>query len=178
VTTWIALLRAINVGTGRKVQMADLRALLTDAGAANVTTYIQSGNVVLDHAATSEAALRRALEPRIAERFGFAIPVIARTPAAWRAAIDANPFPDADTGTLLVAFLQDEPVDPDALDAVDRAAFAPEDAMLLGRELYLHLPDGMGRAKLPPVAGRAVGGVATARNWRTVLKLAQLAESR
>ncbi len=172
---YVALLRAINVGGNRKVAMAELRALLADAGATGVQTYIQSGNAVFEHAAARDDELRDDLERRLAETFGFGVPVILRRAAAWQAIVDANPFPHADPTRLLVSFLRDSPA-ADALAGVDRARFMPEEFVLSGREVYLQLPDGFGRAKLPQALIRALQTPETARNWRTVLKLAELAQ--
>ena len=150
--------------------MADLRALMAEAGATQVQTYIQSGNVVFDHAQAKDEALRDDLERRLAERFGFDVPVILRRAAAWDAVVRGNPFQGAEPTRLLVSFLRDDPPK-GAADAIDRAAFTPEEFVLAGREVYLHLPDGFGRAKLPAALTRVLGTPETARNWRTVLKL-------
>jgi uncharacterized protein (DUF1697 family) len=176
-TEYIALLRAINVGTGRKVPMADLRALLTDAGATDVETYIQSGNVVFGHAQRREAALRDLLGPRLREAFGFDIAVILRRADAWAAVVSGNPFPDADPTRPLVSFLRDT-APAGATDKVDAARFAPEEFVRAGREIYLNLPHGAGRAKLPQALARAHGVPETTRNWKTVLRLLELAQSR
>ena len=156
--------------------MADLRALLADAGATGVETYIQSGNVVFDHDA-DEAALRADLEPRLAKAFGFEIPVILRRADAWAAVVAGNPFPDADPTRLLVSFLRETPP-ARATDAVDAARFAPEAFVPAGSEIYLHLPHGAGRAKLPQAIARAHGTPETTRNWKTVLRLLEMAQSR
>lgn len=171
----IALLRAINVGTGRKVPMADLRALMEEAGATNVRTYIQSGNVVFDHDQTDDAVLAADLEARLEAAFGFAIPVLLRTPADLEALVAANPFPGTEPTRPLVSFLLDAPP-AGAFDGIDAAAFAPEAFLLAGREIYLHLPDGSGRAKLPQALARAHRTAETTRNWRTVLTLLELAQ--
>ncbi len=172
-TKYIALLRAINVGGNRKVPMADLRALVAEAGATDVQTYIQSGNVVFEHAQTDDDVLRDDLERRLAGTFGFDVPVILRRAAAWDAVVAGNPFPDAEPTRLLVSFLRDSPP-AGALDDVDAVAFAPEQFVLSGREVYLHLPEGFGNAKLPRALQRALNNQETARNWRTVLKLAEM----
>lgn len=176
-TEYVALLRAINVGTGRKVPMADLRALMADAGATGVETYIQSGNVVFAHAADDEAALRADLEERLEAAFGFAIPVLLRTAGDLAALVAGNPFPVAEPTRPLVSFLRDAPP-PGALDGLDAAAFAPEAFVLAGREIYLDLPAGAGRAKLPQALARAHGLQETTRNWRTVLHLLEMAQRR
>ncbi len=175
-TTLVALLRGVNVGRDRKVPMADLRACFTDAGCREVATYIQSGNAVFGPPAGLDGdALRAELEERIAERFGFVVPVVLRSGREMQRVLDRNPFPESDASSVHVAFLPAEP-DVAALDGFDVSAFAPEAFALDGREVYLFLPDGMGRAKLPaalPVLRR----VATVRNWRTVTTLAGMAGS-
>ena len=173
-TTYIALLRGINVGGHRKILMADLRAVFIAAGGDNVTTYIQSGNVVFGHSARSPKKLVAELEQMIESATGFAVPVILRTTTEWASVITDNPYPHAEPTSLHVAFLAAAP-DPGAAERIDRANFAPEDFIVQGREIYLHLPNGMGRAKLPSRMGPLMAP-ATVRNWRTVEKLFDLAE--
>jgi len=172
VTTNIALLRGINVGGQHKVAMADLRALFADAGGEDVTTYIQSGNVVFTHPAGSSDKLGVDLERRIEAHTGFAVAVVLRTARQWAAVVRDNPFPGRETH-LHVTFLSSDP-HAGALDSVDAAAFAPEEFELVGRQLYLHLPNGMARTKLPKALD-VFSTPVTTRNWRTVLKLAELA---
>ena len=169
-TTYIALLRGINVGGNRKIHMADLRVTFAEAGCAEVASYIQSGNLVFAHPADADLAER--LERAIEAATGFDVPVILRTAEAWEGVIDANPYPGVDPTKLHVAFLAEPPA-PAVVAGFDSTRFAPEEFAVVGREVYLHLPDGMGRAKLPP-ALPLIRGVGTARNWRTVLKLAEL----
>lgn len=173
VTTSIALLRGVNVGGNRKVPMAELRALFVDAGFENVTTYIQSGNVVFAHRKRSPDALEADLEARIQAAVGFDVSVVVRTAHQWDGVVRNNPFPGVEPTKLHVAFLKSDPA-PDWADAIDVAAFAPEELVLVGRDLYLHLPNGMGRAKLPPTL-RALRTPTTARSWQTVMKLQELA---
>ncbi len=154
--------------------MADLRALVADAGGTDVQTYIQSGNVVFEHAQAKDDTLRDDLEARIEAAFGFAVPVVLRRATTWEAVIRRNPFPDDDPTRLHVSFLRDKPA-AGVTDGIDRERFAPEAFQLHGREIYLHLPEGIGRAKLPAALTRVIGTPDTARNWRTVLKLAALA---
>lgn len=175
-TTWVALLRAINVGTGRKVPMKPLATVFEDAGATGVVTYIQSGNVVFRHAARTPAGLAADLEARIRELAGFDVPVMLRTAREWEAVVDNNPYPGADPGQLHVFFLAREPA-PGVVEALDLAALAPEELTVAGREAYCHLPNGLGRARLPAVAIPKLKVPATARNWRTVLKLLALARA-
>src|SRR3954447_20855956 len=93
--TWVALLRAINVG-GRKVPMAELRTLCEELGLTDVRTYIASGNVVLRSPLRSAGKVRALLEPALEERFGFPVVVVVRTPEQLRAVVDVLPFDDPD----------------------------------------------------------------------------------
>jgi uncharacterized protein (DUF1697 family) len=174
---WIALLRAVNVGTGRKVAMADLRTWMEEAGAGDVVTYIQSGNVVFSHASRSEPELAAQLEARITKRAGFAVPVMLRTAAQLAAVVDANPFPKVDPDRVHVGFMAERPARA-AFSGVDAAKFEPEQFAVIGRELWLHLPHGVGRARLPVALGKVKAAPpATLRNWRTVAKLVELSSS-
>jgi uncharacterized protein (DUF1697 family) len=174
-TTYVALLRGINVGGKVKLPMADLRDLVTSIGGDDVQTYIQSGNVVFTHAARSAPKLTTELERAIRDGTGFDVAVMLRTADELRAVVDGNPYDATDPTKVHVVFLSNAPGDR-SLDRIDAARFAPEEMTLRGRELYLHLPDGMGRAKLPTQLGKLGPAVsATSRNWRTVLKLADLA---
>ena len=101
------LLRAINVG-GRRLAMADLRALCRAAGFADAGTVLASGNVVLTSEA-DEAAIRAALEPPLARQMGAPVPVFVRDAAELAAILAANPFPEADPARLHVLFLQAPP---------------------------------------------------------------------
>jgi uncharacterized protein (DUF1697 family) len=169
-TTYVALLRGINVGGSRKIRMADLREVFAEAGCGDVATYIQSGNVVFTHPSSDEAKVIRDLERRIEASTGFDVPVVLRTDAELHRVLDANPYGDVDPKTLHVVFLPAPPAAADAR-AFDAARFAPEEYAVVGREVFLHLPDGIGRAKLPP-ALPLIRGTGTARNWRTVQTLA------
>lgn len=172
-TTFIALLRGINVGGRHKVAMADLRALFAEAGGEDVTTYIQSGNVVFGHRARSPDKLGGELEQRIEAMAGFTVAVVLRTAAQMAAVVSDNPFPDVEPTKVHVTFLSSDPP-AGALDKVDAAAFAPEEFVLAGRHIYLHLPNGMARTRLPQALDVFPTPVTT-RNWRTVLKLVELA---
>jgi uncharacterized protein (DUF1697 family) len=173
-STWIALLRGVNVG-GHKLSMADLRSALTDAGATDVETYIQSGNIVFGHPARSEAGAKAAVAGVLADLVTYDVPVMIRSRAQLLKVIEANPYEPEQPTHLHVTFL-DEPLGAGAYSSIDLDAFAPETFTVHGREVYLHLPDGMGRSKLAVELNK--GGKkapkGTARNWNTVLMLAEL----
>jgi|SRR5689334_8134240 uncharacterized protein (DUF1697 family) len=171
-STFVALLRGINVGGNRKIRMADLRELFTEAGCGDVASYIQSGNVVFTHPSSDEAALTRELEQRIERATGFEVPVILRTDEELQDVLDANPFGDVEHRTLHVVFLASKPT-AKAAKEFDAGRFAPEEYAVVGREVFMHLPGGIGKAKLPP-ALPLIRGSGTARNWRTVQTLAEM----
>ncbi len=163
-TTYVALLRAVNVGGTGLLPMKDLAALCTGLGFANVRTYIQSGNVVL-RSNLSEQRIRKVLEAALAERLGKPVDVMIRSASELGAVLAANPFPEAPPSRVAVLFSSD-PVPESAVD--DVIAPGGEQAAAGTRELYIFYPDGMGRSKLklPATLKRT-----TARNINTVAKL-------
>lgn len=174
----IALLRAVNVG-GRKLPMAELRALCGELGWEEVETYIQSGNLVFS-ASGKPAALESRLEAAIAERFGLAVPVLIRTAAQWAACAQANPFPKAgrDEPNRLQMLVSKSPPRSDAAEKLTERAQAGEAVRSAGGVLWFHYPNGAGTSKLTPaLIDKACGSPSTARNWRTVLKLKEMAEA-
>jgi uncharacterized protein (DUF1697 family) len=175
--TFIALLRGINVTGRNKIPMAELRALCDEIGWRSVRTYIQSGNVVF--AAAGEAVgLEAELEGAIEGRFGLSIPVLVRAADDWPAYVAGNPFPDAsqrEPGRVALA-LAKAPPKPDAAERIGERARDGERVALVGDALWIHYPNGAGRSKLSPaLLDRLAGSPVTARNWRTVLKLAEIA---
>jgi uncharacterized protein (DUF1697 family) len=174
----IALLRGINVGGSHKVPMAQLREVLTGLGYDDVRTYDQSGNVVLTGPDRSDAATEKALAEELEAAFGFAIPVVVRTRAEVEKVIAADPYAGVvdNPARYHVLFLSSAP-DPAAVAAVaDPAAFAPDTYTLIGRELYLWTPEGIRDSKLVrTLTDKKLGVTTTARNWRTVNKLLELA---
>ena len=166
---YAALLRGVNLGSHNKVAMPALRALVEGLGHTDVATYIQSGNVVFTAGSGSAAAVASKLENAIEKEFGFDVPVVVRTKAQLATLIKGNPF--ADPSKVHVAFLSAAPKAA-ALKAIDRDAYAPEEFAVKGKDVYLHLPNGVGRAKLThTVLERKLGVGATYRNWTTVNKL-------
>lgn len=172
---YVVFVRGVNVGGARKLPMAHLRRLCTDAGCSDVTTYIQSGNVVL-RAPLRAAELERAIEERIGASLGDDVAVMARSVDEVAAVLASGIYEsERDATKRIVAFLKQAPPR-GALRALDLARFAPEEVTLRGRELFFHLPNGQGRAKLPEAVARAVAPIAfTSRNWATVERLHAMA---
>jgi uncharacterized protein (DUF1697 family) len=172
----VALLRGINVGGKNMLPMTELARLFEAAGATSVETYIQSGNVVFR--ASKVEGLVAKVEAQIAKRFGFEVPVVLRSAAELAAVVDRNPFLRAgvDADLLHVAFLAGAP-DAKLAAALDPNR-SPGDAFdVRGREIFLHLPGGVARSKLTNAwFDSKLGTTTTIRNWRTVLKLLEMAQ--
>jgi len=172
----VVLVRGINVGGRSKLAMADLREIAEGCGFEQVRTYIQSGNLVCSTPETSSAAVAATLEKALAEATELQPAVMARTRDEWEAAIDANPFLQRgeDPAHLHVTFLATG--DTASLGDFDVAAYAPEEAAVAGAELYLFLPTGMGRSKLAGDLAKRKGPPVTSRDWRTTVKLREMAQ--
>ncbi len=175
-TTYIALLRGINVGGHNLVPMKALAQALERGGLTNVRTYIQSGNVVCRSGAARPAALASTVGDVIEDTFGFRPGVMVLTAKDLDRVIAGNPFPKAtaEPATLHVSFLQSVPGKPD-LKSLEALKKPNERFALKGNAFYLHAPDGIGQSKLATRAEKALGVAGTARNWRTVLQLQAMA---
>lgn len=176
---FIALLRGINVGGQNKIAMAELRALCAELGWEAVQSYIQSGNLVFQAAAPA-AELEAALEQGVERRFGLRIPVIVRAAAGWPALVRGNPFPEAARAepNLVMLALAKAPPRPDAAARLQERATNGEQIVQVGDSLWVHYAGGAGPSKLSPALfDRLAGSPVTARNWRTVLKLAELSDA-
>ncbi|WP_407352537.1 DUF1697 domain-containing protein [Luteimonas sp. R10] len=166
--TWIALLRAVNVGGTGKLPMAELRALCTAAGFADVRTYIASGNVVLRSASTARQ-VQKSLQQALARHTGKQVGVLLRSAAEMSQVLAGNPFPDAAPNRVLAIFLDQAPP-PDAVDTV--GGRNGEQLALGKREIYVHYGGGMADSKLKIPAAKA----GTARNINTVARLVAMAD--
>jgi uncharacterized protein (DUF1697 family) len=169
VTRYAALLRGINVGTAKRVAMADLRALLTSLGYDDVTTLLNSGNAVFSSSARPPA-LERAIEKAIESELGVSSKVLVRSGADLAKVVKGNPFPKVDPKKLAVTFLSAKPA-ATKLKAV--GDIAPDEFRPGDRVVYLHQPNGFSGSKLPDF-GKLLGLTATARNWATTTKLRDL----
>lgn len=178
-TTWAALLRGINLGGHNKVPMGELREVVEELGLTNAETYLRSGNLVID-SDLPESALARALQDGIEERFGLEVPVICRSARQLGQIASTHPFSSLglDDRLLHVAFLDREPGEK-LDDLIDPADYLPDRLHSDGRDIYLAYPNGSGRSKLShSLLESRLGVSVTARNWRTVTKLAEMVEKR
>jgi uncharacterized protein (DUF1697 family) len=178
-TVVISILRGVNVGGHNQIKMDALRGLYESLGLRDAQTYVQSGNVVFRTDAKNITPLAKQIEDAIERTFGFRPSVILRTPAELREVIARNPFAKRsgiDASKLLVTFLAIAP-SPEARDEVLKIKTGPEEIQIDGRHLYVYFPDGMGRSKVWPAIEKALSKSGTGRNWNTVTKLLEIAET-
>ena len=176
--TYVALLRAINIGARNKIPMSGLKALFSDLGHEDVATYVQSGNVVLT-SGDSVAKVARALERLIRKEFGPEIPVVVRTRTQLAKVVERNPLGKVakNPKRYQVSFLEKKP-SAAVMRKLEQVAAPSERVVAHGREIYAWHPEGVARSKLwAALAGKGLGVTATARNWTTVTKLLELADA-
>ena len=176
-TTQIALLRAINVAGHGTVAMSDLRQMLVSLGFEHVRSVLQSGNLVFRTHRESGVALEQLLETEAARRLGLRTDFLLRSAGEWGRLVERNPFPEvakADPGHLVAMSLKGAP-DQESLNLLQAAVNGPEEVRADGTQLYITYPDGIGRSRLTSSLIEAkLGTRGTARNWNTVLKIAEL----
>lgn len=178
-TSYVALIRGINVGATRKLPMAELRAHCATDGLGAVKTYIQSGNVILSSAQSADEVAAR-LKALISERFKLDVPVIVRSAAQWRGYAAGSPFPDAETErpNLLHICLSARPLADGAAETLQARAAGKERLVAQDGTLWCDFGESVGTSKLTPALfDKAAGSPVTARNWRTVQALAALLEA-
>lgn len=172
---WIILLRGVNVGGHGRAPMAALRLALAAAGAANVATYIQSGNIVLDHPAKDPAQLAAWTTAVVAQAFGHRPAALAFTPAELAAIRDANPFPRADAPKRLHFHLFCDAPAADALARLTPALTGAEAVAFGPHCLYHWTPQGFGTSRVAPRIPAALGVTTTARNLTSLRAILDLA---
>lgn len=176
--TWICLLRAVNLGGRNKVPMPALRESLARAGFADLRTYVQSGNVVATSRHRSPAAVATVVADVLHRDFGVDQPVVVRTAEQVERVIAENPFEQAAAQRpkmLHVSFLCATPAAA-GVDAVHTGELTRDVCRVIGDQLYLDFGESMQGSKLTgPRLSKLLGVDGTARNWRTVLALVDLA---
>jgi len=177
-TTIISMLRGINVSGQKKVPMKELKALYEGLGFADVTTYIQSGNVIFRTAEKKVDSLPKKIGDAIRAHFGFDVSVINRTPDEFGHVLKNNPYlqeKELQTEKLYVSFLDEIPK-PEHIEKALTHQTQADRFTVLEREVYLYLPDGYGKTKLHNnFMESKLKTVATTRNWKTVNELYAMA---
>jgi uncharacterized protein (DUF1697 family) len=174
----ISMLRGVNVGGHNKIKMEVLRALYESLKLDSPRTYVQSGNVIFRTREKKSAALAKKIQTAIERKFGFRPEVILRTTGEMRTAIAASPFAgrNLEPGKTVMTFLAGDARLEAANELLALKNF-PEELHLLGRELHIYFPDGMGKSKLPwPKIEKLLATPGTARNWNSVTRMLAMAE--
>ena len=172
---FICLLRGINVGS-KVLKMEDLRKLFESLGFKDVTTYIQSGNVLFNAPASLEESLRKKIEAAIKKKFSMDVTAILRSPAELTAVVAKNPLAQRDLSRIYVTFL-DEACKKPPLEDISKAKAKMDELVIQGREVYFFCPEGYGKTKLSNnFLEKKLNCSGTTRNWNTVLKLAEMAK--
>ena len=177
-STLISILRGINVSGSKIIKMAELQKLFEQLGFENVTTYIQSGNVVFQgREKDTPEKISDTIEKAIRKKFGFDVPVITIPAGEMKRVVAENPLvkkKGIDETKLHVTFLSTLPAK-DKVDFLLSQDFSPEEFFLKGKAIYLSCPNGYGNAKLNNNFLESKLKVkATTRNWKTVNVLAEL----
>lgn len=175
---YISILRGINVGGNRKILMADLKAMYEDLGFTNVSTYIQSGNVIFNTSNTNPRKLEDKIKNSIADKFGFDVPVIIRSIEEMKQVVSENPFLNNayfDPKKLYVTFLSA------SIDSVHENNIIPQDYLpdqfkILGQHIYVYYAEKISSSKLiQSLFEKQYKVTATTRNWNSVNKLVEIA---
>ncbi|MCK3683025.1 DUF1697 domain-containing protein [Maribellus sp. YY47] len=178
--TCISILRGINVSGRNSIKMADLKTAYEALGFQRVTTYIQSGNVVFESSETDQEKLSKKIHLQIQSTFGYDIPVLVVNVDSWQQIIEQNPFAkdsSKDPAFLHVTFLASAP-ELSSKDAILTRLSNGEEIQITSGAVYLYCPHGYGRTKLNNNFLEAKLGVqATTRNWKTTLKLLEIAKN-
>ena len=176
----ICLLRAVNVGGHNQIKMDALRSLCESLQLQNPQTYVQSGNIVFKTKEKDLTRLAERIGNEIQRKFKFRPEVILRTASDLRTVIASNPFANRrhiEPGKLLVSFLASDP-GAEGRQQLLKIKADPEELRIDGRELYIYFPNGQGKTKLSfPLIDRTLKTVGTGRNWNTVTKLLEMAET-
>jgi uncharacterized protein (DUF1697 family) len=177
--TYIAILRGINVSGHKVIKMEALRTMCEDLGFKNTKTYIQSGNIIFQFRKMKLPELESMLSKKIETVFGFDVPVMVKESEEIHTVLKNNPFllkRKEDITKLHVTFLNQEP-EKTLVDTIKEGSYAADEFILQGTAIYLFCPNGYGNTKLNNTFfENKLKVMATTRNWKTVIELANLAE--
>ncbi|MFT3751396.1 MAG: DUF1697 domain-containing protein [Paludibacter sp.] len=177
-TTYISLLRGINVGGHKKIKMDALRHMYSELGFSRVESYIQSGNVIFQSSENNAAKLEKIISDKIMETFGFEVPVLIVTAKELRIALQNNPFledPTKNQACMHLTFLSGL-VNVEILSGIPPAYYAPDEFRQVGKVIYNYCPNGYGNTKLTPNFFESkLKLVASSRNLRTANELLNMA---
>jgi len=175
-STYIALLRGINVSGQKLIKMTDLKKLFEVQGFQDVQTYIQSGNVIFSSKEKSTSKLENIISTAIQKEFGFDVGVLVITPDNINYVLNNNPFikKKKEIDKLYVTFLSEQPSE-ESIKKLKVTDYSPEEYIIDGKLVYLHVPNCYGKTKLNNnLFENKLKVEATTRNWKTINKLWEL----
>lgn len=174
--SFIALLRGINVSGQKMIKMSDLKIHLQESGFTSIQTYIQSGNIIFRSDETDTNIIESLIKEKILQKYGFEVPTLVKTPEELIKVINDNPFRNKDLESVYVTFLSQEPSEINIFQ-IKTFNYSPEELVISAKNIYLHCPDGYGKAKMNNnFIENKLKVPATTRNWKTVNKLLEIAE--
>jgi uncharacterized protein (DUF1697 family) len=177
--TYIAILRGINVSGQKMIKMDSLKAQMEELGFKNVETYIQSGNIIFEYQKVDKSDLVKQIEHKIFEKYGFKVPVIIRTPQEFEHILSHNSFiisRNEDINKLHVTFLSELPAQ-ELLNNFPKPENIADELVISGDHVYVFCPNGYGNTKLNNnFFENKLKVIATTRNWKTVIKLGEMAK--
>jgi uncharacterized protein (DUF1697 family) len=177
--TYVALLFSIGIGGGRRLMMADWRAMMKDVGLQNTQTLIATGNAVFESDGTEVEELEVFLENAFERRFGVRVDTIVRATLPFRRLVAGNPFPEEskEDGSRVVVRVMREPLKKDVEAALKRYLTQGERVKVVRGDLWVHFPIEPNRSRLMSVLGSKRLGIGTVRNWNTVRRLNEMLDS-
>jgi uncharacterized protein (DUF1697 family) len=156
--------------------MAELRALFEEFGCSEVSSYIQSGNVLFRASPALAKKVPGLVQGALADRYGYHLPLVLRTARELATLAKKNPFLGLgiDTKSLHLMCLATTP-SPAQVAALEPERFQPDAFSLCGKDVFLHFPNGTARSKLTNAYfDKTLGTTSTVRNWNTLAKLVEL----
>ncbi|MER9915466.1 MULTISPECIES: DUF1697 domain-containing protein [unclassified Mesorhizobium] len=175
---FVALFSGINVGGNRIVKTAELRALFEALGFTDVASYVQSGNVVFRARKGDAAKLAKQIETAFEKKWGFHSRIMVRDLSWFERLVKENPYPEvAGDSTKLHAYTLGRQPTADEIARLAEKCTGPESFEVKGDVLYLKAPDGLGKSMFANLIPRTLKVPGTARNWRSVLALLEMARS-
>lgn len=172
-TTYLAFLRAINLGPTRKFPAGDIIRVVEAAGFAGVATHINTGNVRFDSPMRSRARVEERLEEAFLADRGFEVPTIVFTAAEFAALErEARSLTSDDLARHYVYLLKDEPTDA-VREAVEATSGGAGDMVVRGRAAHALLRPGYADGVVDPLGAAKLLGVATSRNLNVVTAVAR-----
>jgi uncharacterized protein (DUF1697 family) len=175
---FVALFSGINVGGNRIVKMAELAAFFAQLGFSDVKTYVQSGNVVFRAEGADTGTLTSKIEAAFEKKWGFHSRIMVRDVDWFRRLVAGNPYPEAvDAPKTLHAYALEREATSEEIARLAEKCTGPERFEVRRDVLYLHAPDGLGKSVFANLIPRVLKVPGTARNWRSVQALLEMAEN-